>query len=70
MTKYKAHFKNQNADKAYDHNFDAKDFIAAYRYALGVVEQLETGLEGWRVIGVYEILYDAEKLSKSIHQIL
>ena len=67
MTKYKAHFKNQTENRAYDHNFDAKDFISAYQYALGIASQLEGQFKGWRVIGVYEILYDAEKLSRSIH---
>jgi hypothetical protein len=67
MTKYKAHFKNQTENRAYDHNFDAKDFVTAYDYACNMLTQLEEQFKGWRMIGVYEILYDAEKLSRSIH---
>ena len=68
MIKFKAHYKNQNTDKMYDHNFDADSFEQAYGFAQETRRELtELGSPGWRVIGVYEILYDAEKLSSIIH---
>ena len=52
----------------YDHNFDADSFEQAYGFAQETRRELtELGSPGWRVIGVYEILYNAEKLSSIIH---
>jgi hypothetical protein len=68
MIKFKAHYKNQNTSKVYDHNFNADSFERAYRFAQETrLELTELGGPGWRVIGVYEILYNAEKLSSVIH---
>ena len=68
MIKFKAHYKNQNTDKVYDHNFDAHNFEQAYDYAQQTRREfLEMGDTGWRVIGVYEILYNVEKLSSVVH---
>jgi len=68
MIKYKAHFKNQTTDKVYDHNFEAYTFEDACMIAQGTRRELvELGSPGWRVIGVYEILYNVEKLSTVIH---
>ena len=68
MIKYKAHYKNENTDKVYDHNFEERGFDEAYVYAQESVRELvELGGLGWRVIGVYEILYNTERLSRVIH---
>ena len=68
MFKFKAHYKNQTSDKVYDHNFDADSFEQAYGFAQETrLELTELGGPGWRVIGVYEILYNVEKLSTVVH---
>ena len=68
MIKFKANFKNQTTNQVYDHNFDADSFEQAYGFAQETRRELtELGSPGWRVIGVYEILYNAEKLSSIIH---
>tara|TARA_Y100001938_G_scaffold141320_1_gene210881 strand:- start:1491 stop:1697 length:207 start_codon:yes stop_codon:yes gene_type:complete len=68
MIKFKAHFKNQTTNQVYDHNFNADSFEQAYRFAQETqLELIELGAAGWRVIGVYEILYNVEKLSTVIH---
>ena len=66
--KFKAHYKNENTDKVYDHNFEEQGFAEAYVYAQETTRELvELGGLGWRIVGVYEILYDVEKFSKVIH---
>ena len=68
MNKYKVHFKNDTTNRAYDKNFSATSFEEAcfeakeMRYQF--IEHQETG---WRIVGVYEILYDEEKYTTVVN---
>jgi len=68
MSKFKIHFQNETRDKASDTFIEASDFAEAYERAQERVLQLEVRQgRGWRIVGVYEILYNLEKFSETIH---
>ena len=68
MNKYKAHFRNDFSNKVYDKNFSAASFEQACFEANEMrYEFIEQQEKGWRIIGVYEILYDEEKYTTVVN---
>lgn len=68
MSKYLLHFKNEDKDLAVSVFTTAPSFTEAYAFAQNKVIDLDKAKgSGWRVIGVYEILYNIEQYSHFIH---
>ena len=68
MNKYKVHFKNDSTGKVYDKNFSANTFEEAYYEATELRYQfMEAKEKGWRIVGVYEILYDEQKYATLVN---
>ena len=67
-TKYKVHYKNDRLDQVADSMYDVRRFEEALILAHQHVDNLNQIIgAGWRVIGVYEILYNYEKYLASVH---
>ena len=67
--KYKVHYKNDKLDKVADSMYDNIDrFEEALIMAHEHVDDLNAVRgSGWRIIGIYEILYNYEKYLASVH---
>ena len=56
-TKYfKFHFKNERVNKATSFNVKIEDFNSALSYAFDKLDQLNEKNNGYRIVGIYEIL--------------
>ena len=67
-TKYKVHYKNNRLDKVTDSMYDVERFEEALILAHQHVDNLNhVEGAGWRIIGLYEILYNYERYLASVH---
>ena len=67
-TKYKVHYKNNRLDKVADSMYDVNRFEEALILAHQHVDNLNhVRGAGWRIIGLYEVLYNYEKYLASVH---
>jgi len=67
-TKYKVHYKNNRLDEVAESMYDVERFEEALILAHQHVDNLnQIEGTGWRIIGLYEILYSYEKYLASIH---
>ena len=67
-TKYKVHYKNDRLDKVGDSMYDVERFEEALILAHQHVDNLNhVEGSGWRIIGLYEILYNYERYLASVH---
>ena len=67
-TKYKVHYKNNRLDKVADSMYDVERFEEALILAHQPVDNLNhVRGGGWRIIGLYEILYNYERYLASVH---
>ena len=66
--KYKVHYKNDRLDQVADSMYETICFEETLFLAFQHIENLSVvqGI-GWRIIGVYEILYNDEKYLASVH---
>ena len=54
---YKFHFKNDLINKAYSCHIELDDYTEAMKFAYDKLDDLNNHNGGYRIIGVYEILY-------------
>ena len=67
-TKYKDQYKNNRLDKVADSMYDVERFEEALILAHEHVDNLNhVQGAGWRIIGLYEILYNYERYLASVH---
>ena len=67
-TKYKVHYKNDRFDKVTDSMYDVERFEEALILAHQHVDNLNHNQgAGWRIIGLYEILYNYERYLAAVH---
>ena len=67
-TKYKVHYKNNRLDTVADSMYDVDRFEEAVILAHQHVDNLNhVRGGGWRIIGLYEILYNYERYLASVH---
>lgn len=60
---YKFHFKNETANKHYCCHVDLDSYTDAMEFAYDKLDELNNHLAGYRIVGVYEILYPANYVS-------
>ena len=53
---FKFHFKNDKTNKAASFNVKIDDFAAAISFAFDKLDQLNNKNNGYRIVGIYEIL--------------
>ena len=53
---FKFHFKNDKTNKAASFNVKIDDFVSAISFAYDKLDQLNSKNNGYRIVGVYEIL--------------
>ena len=67
-TKYKVHYKNNRLDKVTDSMYDVERFEEALILSHQHVDNLNhVEGSGWRIIGLYEILYNYERYLAAVH---
>ena len=67
-TKYKVHYKNDRLDQVADSMYDVRRFEEALILAHQHVDNLNHNQgAGWRIIGLYEILYNYERYLSTVH---
>jgi hypothetical protein len=54
---YKFHFKNEKASNHYSCDVDLDTYTDAMKFAYDKLDELNNNQTGYRIIGVYEILY-------------
>jgi len=65
---YLIHFKCQILDKAISYSIDGESFYRVFEWANAKnIELNVTYKNKFRIIGIYEILYDVEKFNKVIN---
>ena len=65
---YKVHYKNNDTGYTHDMNFAAINFDSALYRARDKMDTLNiTKNSGWRLVGLYEILYEFKKQTTSFH---
>lgn len=60
---YKFHFKNDDANKSYSCHVDLKTYTEAMKFAYDKLDELNEKSSGYRIVGVYEILYPISYLN-------
>tara|TARA_R110000824_G_scaffold328073_1_gene514911 strand:- start:846 stop:1049 length:204 start_codon:yes stop_codon:yes gene_type:complete len=53
---FKFHFKNDKIDKATSYDFQLNNFTEAMEFAYNKLDQLNEKNNGYRIIGIYEIM--------------
>ena len=53
---FKFHFKNDKTDKADSYNLQLDNFTEAMEFAYNKLDQLNEKNNGYRIIGIYEIV--------------
>ena len=53
---FKFHFKNDVEDKVSSYNVDLDNFTEALEFAYNKLDELNSQANGYRIVGVYEIL--------------
>ena len=53
---YKFHFKNDKVDKVASYQIELKSFNDAMEFAYNKLDELDNTDNGYRIIGIYEIL--------------
>ena len=54
---YKFHFKSEKNEKAVSFHVNLDSFTEAMNYAHNKLDELKKNANGYRIIGIYEILY-------------
>jgi len=54
---YKFHFKSEKNEKAVSFHVNLDSFTEAMNYAHNKLDELNKNANGYRIIGIYEILY-------------
>ena len=54
---YKFHFKNEEENKHYSCHVDLDSYTDAMKFAYDKLDELNNIKAGYRIVGVYEILY-------------
>ena len=53
---FKFHFKNEKTNKVASYNVELDNFSKAMEFAYGKLDELNESANGYRIVGVYEIL--------------
>tara|TARA_R100000664_G_C2729195_1_gene120224 strand:+ start:291 stop:503 length:213 start_codon:yes stop_codon:yes gene_type:complete len=54
---YKFHFKNDKVEEAVSFHVNLDSFTEAMNFAYDKLDELNKNASGYRIIGIYEILY-------------
>ena len=54
---FKFHYKNDKESKATSYDVVLNDFSEAMKFAYNKLDELNESVGGYRIVGVYEILY-------------
>ena len=64
---YKFHFKNDVASKIYSCHVELDNYLEATKFAYDKLDHLNNEADGYRIVGVYEILYPVSYLNQQIN---
>ena len=64
---YKFHFKNDLANKVYSCHVELDSYTDAMQFAFDKLDHLNNEAGGYRIVGVYEILYPVSSVPRELN---